>query len=207
MFALGKGFDYKGRQIKLSAHEFITLLKIRASPAGISGHKLISDLGRTFAGSWSPQSGTMYPILQRLVKEKGLIIEKDVKTPIGPTAKIFVIKDDLGNILDDVVLDTYKPDTTFFANYIEFLFENIETSVKSGLLQGTIGDQLQAVMAELIEKLQAVHDKLGELSTIIPVAESKCLNCNEMLDRAARFCPNCGTELKSREEGFFNSSF
>ena len=201
MFALGKGFDYKGREIKLSAHEFITLLKIRASPAGISGHKLISELGRTFAGSWSPQSGTMDPILQRLVKEKGLIIEKEVKTPIGPTAKIFMIKDDLGSILDDVVLDTYKPDTSFFANYIEFLFENIETSVKAGLLQGSIGDQLQETDGRGDRKAPACSRQVRRVIHDRPRSREQMPDCNEILDRAARFCPSCGTELKFTDAG------
>nr|MDO8112721.1 helix-turn-helix transcriptional regulator [Candidatus Sigynarchaeota archaeon] len=201
MFSSGKEFQYKGRHIKLSAHEFITLLKIRASTVGISGYKLISDLAKQFAGSWAPQSGTIYPILRRLTDEKHLIDEKDEKTPLGPAVKVYKIKDDLGKTIDNVLLDNYQADITFFQNYVEFLFESIEQSVKSGLLEATIGTQVQAVLDELIKKLQAVHGKLGELQNVEPVpVPFKCKKCNEIIDREGNYCPKCGAELSPGEK-------
>ncbi len=196
MLSLGKAFEYKGRQIKLSAHEFITLLKIRVAQKGISGYKLISDLAKDFAGSWSPQSGTMYPILKRLADEKNLILETAEKTPIGPAVKVYKIKDDLGKIIDTVLLDNYKSDISFFGNFIEFLYENIEQSVRSGDMPDSIGGQVQAVLDDLIKKIQAVYTKFGELEKVVPVPESICPNCKITIDRIAKFCPQCGAEIK-----------
>ncbi len=197
MLSLGKAFEYKGRQIKLSAHEFITLLKIRVSQKGISGYKLINDLAKAFAGSWSPQSGTMYPILRRLADEKNLITENAEKTPIGPAVKVYKIKDDLGKVIDTVLLENYKSDIGFFGNFIEFLYDNFEQSVSSGDMPESIGGQVQAVLDDLIKKIQAVYTKFGELQKAVPVeAETTCPNCNITIDRIAKYCPQCGTEIK-----------
>ena len=196
MFSLGKAFLYRGRQIRLSAHEFITLLKIRVASTGISGYKLIHELGKSFAGSWSPQSGTMYPILKRLAKEKELIIEKLEKTPIGPAVSVYQMKEDLGKVLDSVLLDTYKSDIKFFENYIEFLIESIESSIRSE----PISAQVQEVLDELIQKLQGIRGKIGELQKSIPAAGNKCPNCNVVIDRAGKYCPSCGTQLSPSDE-------
>lgn len=201
MLSLGKAFDYKGRQIKLSAHEFITLLKIRVSQKGISGYKLINDLAKAFAGSWSPQSGTMYPILKRLVDEKRLITETAEKTPIGPAVKVYKVMDDLGQVIDGVLLDNYKSDIGSFANYIEFLYENFEQSVGSGMLPASIGGQVQGVLDDLITKVQAARAKFGELQKAAPVVELTCPNCNASIDRIARYCPQCGTEINPGKAG------
>jgi DNA-binding PadR family transcriptional regulator len=201
MFSLGKAFHYRGKHIKLSAHEFITLLKIRAATAGISGYKLISDLAKTFAGSWSPQSGTIYPILRRLTDEKGLIYENDEKTPIGPTTKVYKIKDDLGKVIDSVLLDNYKADIQFLENYIEFLYEAFEQSVKSGLLPGVVTTQVQAVLDEAIQKLQVIHGKFGGLQGMEVISPpARCPNCNEVIDRAGNYCPKCGAKLGPSQE-------
>ncbi|HME53973.1 MAG TPA: helix-turn-helix transcriptional regulator [Candidatus Lokiarchaeia archaeon] len=197
MFSLGKAFQYRGRQVRLSAHEFITLLKIRMATTGISGYKLIHDLARSFAGSWSPQSGTMYPILKRLAKDKELIIEKLEKTPIGPAVSIYQAKDDLGNVLDSVLLDTYKSDIKFFENYIEFLVESIESSMKSE----AVGIQVQEALDELIKNLQGLRAKLDEMQAANPAPESKCPSCGAIIDRAGKFCPSCGTKLDESDEG------
>jgi DNA-binding PadR family transcriptional regulator len=196
MLSLGKAFEYKGRQIKLSAHEFITLLKIRVSQKGISAYKLIGDLAKAFAGSWSPQSGTMYPILRRLADEKSLISETAEKTPIGPAVKVYKIKDDLGRVIDTVLLDNYKSDISFFGNFIEFLYDNFEQSVTSGEMPELIGGQVQAVLDDLVKKVQAVSAKFGELQKAAPAVESICPKCNITIDRIAKFCPQCGSEIK-----------
>ncbi|MBN2151755.1 MAG: helix-turn-helix transcriptional regulator, partial [Candidatus Lokiarchaeota archaeon] len=161
MLNVGKTLRYKGRLIKLSPHEFITLLKIRMSSAGISGYKLISDLAKTFAGSWAPQSGTIYPILRRLADEKNLIVEKAEKTPIGPAVKVYKAASDVGSVIDSVLLEHYKSDIDFFGNYIDLLFENFEQSVKAGLVPTAIGPEVQSVLDGLIRKLQAASGKFA----------------------------------------------
>lgn len=167
------------------------------SATGISGYKLIHDLASSFAGSWSPQSGTMYPILKRLAKEKELIIEKLEKTPIGPAVSVYQMKEDLGNVLDSVLLDTYKSDIKFFENYIEFLIESIESSIKSE----QVSIQLQEVLDQLIQKLQDVRVKIDEMQKISPADENKCPICNAIIDRAGKYCPSCGTKLDLSKEG------
>jgi DNA-binding PadR family transcriptional regulator len=196
MLNVGKAFQYKGRQIKLSAHEFITLLKIRISTSGISGYKLISDLAKTFAGSWAPQSGTIYPILKRLVEDKKLIFEKAEKTPIGPAVKVYKVNDDVASMIDSVLLENYKTDINFFGNYMDFLFENFEQSVKAGLIPASVGPQVQAAVDELVKKLQTVGTKFGGLEYVPSVAETTCPKCKAVIDRVARYCPSCGSELK-----------
>jgi hypothetical protein len=138
----------------------------------------------------------MYPILKRLADEKNLILETAEKTPIGPAVKVYKIKDDLGTIIDTVLLDNYKSDISFFGNFIEFLYENFEQSARSGLLQEPIGAQVQAVLDDLIKKIQAVHAKFGELQKIVPAADITCPSCHVAIERIARYCPQCGTEIK-----------
>nr|MDO8117714.1 helix-turn-helix transcriptional regulator [Candidatus Sigynarchaeota archaeon] len=198
MFSLRKAFEYKGKPVSLSTHEFITLLKIRmATPPGISGYKLIADLGKVFAGSWSPQSGTIYPILKRLAEIKNLIVEREEKTPIGPTAKIYQLKDELRKPIDDLVLANYQQDFKFFGNYVEFLAGNIETSVKSGSIPAEIGNEMIDVVSELITKLESVKERLRAVKDIEPGSILKCKHCGVEIDRVARFCPNCGKEVNN----------
>ncbi len=197
MLNVGKTLKYKGRLIKLSPHEFITLLKIRMSSGGISGFKLISDLAKTFAGSWAPQSGTIYPILKRLADEKNLIIEKAEKTPIGPAVKVFKANSDVGEIIDSVLLEHYKSDVDFFGNYVDLLFENFEQSVKAGIIPASVGLEVQAVLDGLIKKLQTAGTRFAGLEYEPPAAETTCPKCNAVIDRIARFCPSCGSELKA----------
>nr|MDO8085848.1 helix-turn-helix transcriptional regulator [Candidatus Sigynarchaeum springense]MDO8116872.1 helix-turn-helix transcriptional regulator [Candidatus Sigynarchaeota archaeon] len=198
MLNVGKSFQYKGRLVKLSPHEFITLLKIRMASAGISGFKLISDLAKMFAGSWAPQSGTIYPILKRLVDEKKLIHEKDEKTPIGPAVKVYKVNEDVGALIDSVLMEHYKSDMDFFGNYVDLLFENFEHSVKAGLIPASIGSQVQAVINELVKKLQATSTKFGGLEYNPPPVEITCPKCKELVDRIAKFCPSCGSELNTK---------
>lgn len=196
MFSLGKAFQYKGKPVKLSTHEFITLLKIRASsPHGTSGYKLIADLGKIFAGSWSPQTGTIYPILKRLADIKDLIIEKEEKTPVGPVTKVYKMKQDLDRIIDGVVLANYKTDLHFLGSYVDFLVSSVETGIKAGTIDPATVTDVQASLAELLKTVQAVQDRAGSIQpgTVDGV---KCGKCGEDIDRIARFCPSCGDRVQ-----------
>ncbi|MHA1792885.1 MAG: helix-turn-helix transcriptional regulator [Promethearchaeota archaeon] len=196
-----KSFQYKGKPVKLSTHEFITLLKIRMStPHGISGYKLISELAKIFAGSWSPQSGTIYPILRRLVEQKGLIKEREEKTPIGPSAKVYHVRDDVKKLIDNIVLANYKQDLKFFANYIQFLASNFDKSVKAGLMPGEVGIEFGEEIDEMIKKLEDVKKKMSELVDMGARLESKCSKCGALLPSLANFCPACGAKLIAQDE-------
>ncbi|MEX2727726.1 MAG: zinc ribbon domain-containing protein, partial [Candidatus Sigynarchaeum springense] len=137
-------------------------------------------------------------ILKRLVDEKKLIYEKDEKTPIGPAVKVYKVNEDVGALIDSVLMEHYKSDMDFFGNYVDLLFENFEHSVKAGMIPASIGSQVQGVVNELIKKLQAASTKFGSLEYTPSPTEITCPKCKATIDRIARFCPSCGSELEKK---------
>lgn len=208
MFALGKALQLlnkvkkKMQRVKLSALEFIILLKIRLSPNGISGYKLISDLSKMFAGSWQPKSGTVYPLLKRLVEDKKLIFETEEKTPLGPTVKVYRIIEGVGNSLDELILESYQQEMVFFGNYLEFMVENIEYSIQRGdismddLVQ--VQDQMEDAVERLASKVNGILQDVRGLDQAL-IEKLKCPACQSIIDREARFCPSCGSGLDTRD--------
>ena len=87
MFWLGKSINLNdGEKIGVSPIEYIILAHLRRRellndgiPVGQYGNELIKELNSIFQGSWRAQSGTVYPMLSKLVSKKNFLPGKKVK--------------------------------------------------------------------------------------------------------------------------------
>ena len=192
MFFLGKKLQKKG--IKLSPLEFMILLKIyEGDNVGISGYDLMSELTITFAGMWSAKSGTIYPLLNRM-REKELIIAKDVKSEIGPAKKVFSLTELSKALIEEIILDNFEPELRFFSNYLDFVSRMImKLSERHSI--GPIN--LQQVKSALELFSTHVNEIDLNLCDFMNINKVNCENCGTEVDKlVARFCPKCGEEVK-----------
>lgn len=143
MFWLGKSINLNDGEGKIgvSPIEYIILAHLRRrelnnkdkdEPLGQYGNELIKDLNSIFKGSWRAQSGTIYPMLSKLVTKKNLLISEKKKTELGPRKKVYTLNDNGRDLIDSIVRENFKSDEFFIEKYLELLepfkekFENEE---------------------------------------------------------------------------------
>ncbi len=141
MFWLGKSINLNDGEGKIgvSPIEYIILAHLRRRelnndgvPVGQYGNELIKELNSIFKGSWRAQSGTVYPMLSKLVTKKNFLISEKLKTELGPRKKVYKLSDDGRNLIDSIVRENFKSDEFFIEKYLELLepfkekFENEE---------------------------------------------------------------------------------
>ncbi len=99
MFWLGKSIQTDGEtDVRcLSPIEFLVLVDFRSRElrnrenVGQYGYELIQELNDLFAGSWEAKSGTIYPILTKLDKDKHFLMEDVKQSQLGPVKKIYIL--------------------------------------------------------------------------------------------------------------------
>lgn len=193
MFVLGKRLRYKGKDIKLSALEFMILVKIfQTGSVGISGYTLMDDLTRFLAGTWSARSGTVYPLLNRLI-DKGFLTAKMVKSEVGPAKKIYLVTDFSKELIEGVVSENFEPELKFFENYMQFLVD-VMIQISSETEESDIN--LEQVK-QAVELFSTHVDGINKnLAGAIDLSIRKCPSCGaELDDREGQFCFACGVKL------------
>jgi DNA-binding PadR family transcriptional regulator len=141
MFWLGKSINLNDGETKIgvSPIEYIILAHLRRRellndgiPVGQYGNELIKELNEIFKGSWRAQSGTIYPMLSKLVSKKNFLTSEKQKTELGPRKKIYKLNQSGRTLIDSIVRENFKSDEFFIEKYLELLkpfkekFENEE---------------------------------------------------------------------------------
>ncbi|TFG25548.1 MAG: PadR family transcriptional regulator [Promethearchaeota archaeon] len=181
--------NIKGKQ-KLTPLEF-TILEFIFNNKGFSGYDLIQRLNDHFAGSWTAQSGTIYPILSKL-KSKGFLKIKQVKSEIGPLKKVYFLTDSGERILKVKVNNNFREQMKFIKNFlIELTYVYIH-SLSDDAEEKEIDGRIEEVQ-ELLKKtfngvIKGIPSKMGGKIT--------CPGCCAELDqREASYCSFCGIKL------------
>ncbi|MHA1340096.1 MAG: helix-turn-helix transcriptional regulator [Promethearchaeota archaeon] len=209
MFWLGKSSVNKkdtDKYYKLSAIEYVILLHLRHRELragnnrklGQYGYELIEELNKIFSGAWEAKSGTIYPILTKLHKEKGLLRSELKKSPLGPVKKIYTLSEEGRRLIDAIVRVNLEADMQFIKNYQEILnlfkkyFKELE------LNEPIIED------SELSEQNKEDVENKTKKSIVLEKDQKKikiyCPLCNAELIGIEKFCHNCGAPLKSTKK-------
>jgi DNA-binding PadR family transcriptional regulator len=200
MFFMGKKLKVKGHDVKLSPLEFMILLKIYdADPIGISGYDLINGLTKTFAGMWVAQSGTIYPLLSRMQGDK-YIIGEEQKSEVGPAKKVFRLTDTSRSFIEIMLVDNFEPELMFFGNYLDMVTDMMikvkkRSESSSGINYEGIKHGLALFSSHVEETRDRFETAIRELDS--SNIRSRCLFCNSVIDREAKFCPKCGAEVQA----------
>jgi DNA-binding PadR family transcriptional regulator len=196
MFFMGKKLKIKGQDVKLSPLEFMILLKVyQADPVGISGYDLINDLNKTFAGMWTPQSGTIYPLLSRMQGDK-YIVGQEQKSELGPAKKVFQLTDFSRSFIEVMLLENFEPELTFFGNYLDFITEMMMKVRKKDPASGINFSQVKLAIEHFATHVQDTFQKIGDFTADITNGKyPPCKKCGATFERDARFCPSCGNPV------------
>lgn len=179
MFWLGKSISPpRGPKISVSPIEYIILLHLRRrellnkKKLGQYGKELIDELNELFAGSWKAKSGTIYPILSKLDREKELLVGEKKKSPLGPRKKVYSLTDEGRALIDQIIRENLESDEQFMENY----------------------DKLLEPFREMVEEagVEIAEDPDDVDETVFKVT---CNSCGNEIPYNAKFCPNCGDML------------
>ena len=178
MFWLGKSKKarYGEKEVGLSPIEYIILTHLRSrelkgqKEVGQYGYELIKELNQIFAGSWEAKSGTIYPILTKLDKDKELLSGEKKVTPLGPVKKVYVLTKMGRGIIDQIIIENYANDMKFVDNYMNLL----------------------GIFKEHFEKEIENQKRLKERESAGGIS---CPNCEFVVAFDALFCSKCGTKI------------
>ena len=123
----GKGDKHK-KKINLSPIEVLILTQLRSrelrnngEPVGQYGYEMIQQLNELFAGSWKAKSGTIYPILSKLEKNKKLITGERKQSPLGPVKRVYILEDLGRECIDYIIYERFEGDIEFVMRYLNLL--------------------------------------------------------------------------------------
>ncbi|MBD3353386.1 MAG: zinc-ribbon domain-containing protein [Candidatus Lokiarchaeota archaeon] len=186
MFWLSKRITTNnGEKLGVSSIEYIILAHLRRrelineDKIGQYGKELIDDLNDMFRGSWEAQSGTIYPILSKLDRQKDYLIGVNKKTPLGPVKKVYTLTDKGRSLIDQIIRENYESDLEFLEQYQEMLKPFIDFFKEHPIEE-----------SEQTEGVNASEDA----DHII------CSHCGTPADENAIYCSLCGSELHSNED-------
>lgn len=176
---------------KITPLEF-TIIETIFNSRELSGYDLILNLNKNFAGTWTAQSGTIYPILSKLKKE-GFLNSKPVKSPIGPIRTVYCLTKAGEKILKLKVNRNFDDQVKFIENFLVEL---------SSIYIQSFPENEQS------QKIQEVKDNISEtfeniIKKIPPTLEFKtrCSDCGAEINRQALYCPHCGASIMSKQTG------
>ncbi|MHA1755631.1 MAG: helix-turn-helix transcriptional regulator [Promethearchaeota archaeon] len=219
MFGLGKYVKEKGSGKKgVTPLEYLILAQLfrrellKKEIIGQYGNELIREINNLFKGTWKAQSGTIYPILRKMERDKGLIEGELKETPLGPIKKIYKLTNKGRKTIKQIIKENYDNEMKFIERYIVFLepFKNwLATLEDDGEYSGDVGedieeeieedknnlgarnntqssenekDSLEATIAKEIEDASAIFNQGGKLK-----------NKENYMDAGTQiFCPRCG---------------
>lgn len=119
MFAFRKGI--KTSRFSISPVHFVILLTLAHREEGTHGYDILKLMKGGFQGGWVPKSGTLYPALDRLVKN-GLVTKHEI-TQTEPVSSLkertyhYTITDEGKSLIDEVlkkVPDPFRGIAPFF---------------------------------------------------------------------------------------------
>ncbi len=124
----GSKGDKQKKKINLSPIEVLILTQLRSrelrnngDPVGQYGYEMIQKLNELFAGSWKAKSGTIYPILSKLEKNKKLISGERKQSPLGPVKKVYILEDLGRECIDSIIYERFEGDIEFVMRYLNLL--------------------------------------------------------------------------------------
>jgi len=82
---------------------------------------MIQQLNQLFAGSWFAKSGTVYPILSKLEKNKKLITGERKQSPLGPVKRVYILENLGRECIDSVIYERFEGDIEFVMRYLNLL--------------------------------------------------------------------------------------
>ncbi|MFX1554298.1 MAG: helix-turn-helix transcriptional regulator [Promethearchaeota archaeon] len=195
--------DLKNLRSKIKEEVFDNIKKNRLTPLEftiieaifnskrIYGYDLIRILNDHFAGTWTAQSGTIYPILSKLKKNGFLKIER-AKSDIGPLKKVYSLTKAGEELLKVKVNKNFQDQLNFIENFLVELASVYIHSFSEEIKEGKI-DEVQNSIKKALENV---------IKKIPPTVEFKslCPNCGARHDRnIMKYCSECGTALTSNE--------
>jgi DNA-binding PadR family transcriptional regulator len=176
---------------RLTPLEF-TIIESIFNTKKIYGYDLIRILNEHFAGTWTAQSGTIYPILSKLKKNGFLKIER-VKSDIGPIKKVYSLTKAGEEILKVKVNKNFQDQLNFIENFL--------VELASVYIHSFSGEKKEGKIEEV---QNSINKTLESVVKNIPLAvEFKvlCPNCETSHNRnTVRFCSECGSPLTSIED-------
>ena len=97
---------------------------------------------------WTPQSGTIYPLLSRMQGDK-YIVGEEKKSELGPAKKVFQLTEFSRSFIEVMLLENFEPELTFFGNYLEFITDMMmklrkkdpESGISFPQVKRNLGDQ------------------------------------------------------------------
>ncbi|UCD01234.1 MAG: helix-turn-helix transcriptional regulator [Promethearchaeota archaeon] len=176
---------------RLTPLEF-TIIECIFNSKRIYGYDLIRILNEHFAGTWTAQSGTIYPILSKL-KKNGFLKIVHVKSDIGPIKKVYSLTEAGEAILKEKVNKHFQDQLNFVENFLVELASVYIHSFSEEKKDGKISEVQNSIKTALENVIK----------NIPPTVQFKalCPNCGVKLDRnALKFCSECGTPLTSIED-------
>ncbi|MFX1498632.1 MAG: helix-turn-helix transcriptional regulator [Promethearchaeota archaeon] len=168
---------------KITPLEF-TIIETIFNNKELSGYDLILNLNKHFAGTWTAQSGTIYPILSKLKKE-GFLKSRPVKSPIGPIKTVYSLTEAGAQILKKKVNKNFEDQINFIENFI--------VELSSVYIQSFPKNERSLRIEEVHEILHQTFEKIKK--NIFPTLKSKmlCIDCGAEITKETSYCPNCGT--------------
>lgn len=170
---------------KITPLEF-TIIKAIFNSKELSGYDLILNLNTHFAGTWTAQSGTIYPLLSKLKKE-GFLKSRAVKSPIGPVKTVYSLTEAGARILTKKVNENFEDQINFIANFL--------LDLSSIYIQSYPKAERNLRIDEVINLLEQTFEKIkGDIPHTFSF-KNLCLECGAEVAKQASYCPNCGVAM------------
>jgi len=170
---------------KITPLEF-TIIETIFNSKELSGYDLILNLNKHFAGTWTAQSGTIYPILSKLKKE-GFLKSRQVKSPIGPVRTVYSLTEAGAQILKKKVNKAFEDQINFIENFL--------VELSSVYIQSFPKSEKSIRIEEVLKILDQTFENIKK--NIPPTLEFKalCSNCGAEITRKALYCLICGDAI------------
>lgn len=196
--------DLKNLRSKIKEELFDNIKKNRLTPLEftiietifnnkrIYGYDLIRILNEHFAGTWTAQSGTIYPILSKL-KSNGFLKIERVKSEIGPLKKVYSLTEAGEELLKVKVNKNFQDQLNFIENFL--------VELASVYIHSFSGKKKEGKIEEVQNSIKKALESVIENIPLAVEFKMLCPNCGASQDRnTVRFCSECGTPLTSIED-------
>ena len=155
----GSKGEKQKKKINLSPIEVLILTQLRSrelrnkgDPVGQYGYEMIQQLNELFAGSWKAKSGTIYPILSKLEKNKKLITGERKQSPLGPVKRVYILEDLGRECVDSIIYERFEGDIEFVMRYLNLLTPFL-------VRHGNNNDNTKNNSDEIFEKMMSIPAK------------------------------------------------
>ncbi len=89
----------------------------------MSGYDLIAELNKIFEGIWEAQTGTMYPLLNKMANARHpggrqILHGQEKKSPIGPAKTVYELTEDAHSEIKALLAENFENDLEFMERYL-----------------------------------------------------------------------------------------